>query len=124
MELSFRDLKKRDVINVADGASLGRIIDIVLDFPKGVMVGIVVPGRRGRGLFGFFSKSDIFIDESRIVKIGNDVILVELKYGGGYYPDKDTRPPKPPRPPQPPCPPKNQSPCDNFNCGGFDIGDY
>lgn len=130
MELSFRDLRKRDVINVSDGACLGRIIDMVLDFPEGVLTGIVVPGRRGRGLFGFFNKSDIFIDESRIVKIGNDVILVDLKSGGGYYPNKHgKRPPK--RPEQcsphcpPPCPP-NRPPNDGGRgeFGGIDLGDY
>ena len=130
MELSFRDLRKRDVINVSDGACLGRIIDMVLDFPEGVLTGIVVPGRRGRGLFGFFNKSDIFIDESIIVKIGNDVILVDLKSGGGYYPNKHgKRPPK--RPEQcsphcpPPCPP-NRPPNDGGRgeFGGIDLGDY
>lgn len=104
MDLSFRDLRKRDVINVSDGACLGRIIDIVLDFPKGIMTGIVVPGRRGRGIFGFFNKTDIFIDEKRIIKIGNDVILVELKSHQGYTPERN-RPKPPPNCPPNPCPP-------------------
>ena len=103
MELSFRDLRKRDVINVSDGACLGRIIDVVLDFPKGNLTAIVVPGRRGRGIFGFFNKTDIVISEKKIVKIGNDVILVELKYGGGYIPNDNKKPHAPSC--QPPCPP-------------------
>lgn len=79
MELSFRELKKRDVINVSDGRSLGNIIDIILDFPNGELTGIVVPGRKNRGLLKFFDKTELVINVDRIIKIGNDVILVDLR---------------------------------------------
>lgn len=79
MELTFNDLKKRDVINIADGKCLGRVVDLRFSFPKGSLVGIYVPGRKGCGLFRLFDKTVIYIDESRIVKIGGDVILVNLK---------------------------------------------
>lgn len=96
MELSFKELSKRDVINVPDGRCLGRIIDIRLSFPDGLLVGIVVPGRKSRGIFCFFDKTELYIDRSRIIKIGGDVILVDISC-----------PPKPkPKPcPQPPCSP-------------------
>ena len=48
MELSFKDLKKREVINLADGSSFGHITDLVLSFPKGNLVAIVVPGKRDK----------------------------------------------------------------------------
>ncbi len=79
MELSYSELSKRDVINVADGRCLGRIIDLTLSFPRGVLTGITVPGRRNRGLFSFFDKSRIFIEVNKIIKIGGDVILVDLR---------------------------------------------
>ena len=78
MELSYRELAKKDVINITDGRCLGRIIDMKFKFPQGVIVGIVVPGRR-TGFFKFFDRSELYIDESKIIKIGGDVILVDLK---------------------------------------------
>ena len=54
MELSYNDLRKREVINIADGRSLGKIIDLKLIFPEGRLIGIVVPGRNLRGIFKCF----------------------------------------------------------------------
>ena len=81
MELSYNELRKRDVVNVSDGRCLGRITDIRLCFPEGVLTGIVVPGRKTKGFFRWFDKSQLYIDESRIIKIGGDVILVDVNCG-------------------------------------------
>lgn len=105
MDISFRELQKRDVINVPDGKNLGRITDLVLDFPRGVMTGIYVPGKK-QGIFSrIFSRTEIFIDRSRIVKIGGDVILVDIRsVGGNNGVTVDKKPcPKPPHKPQNPC---------------------
>lgn len=90
MELTYKDLKNRDVINVADGRCLGRIANLKLRFPQGVLVGIFVPGRKSCG-FRLFDRNDIFIEESKILKIGGDVILVNLK---GDTPCNSPTPPK------------------------------
>ena len=100
MELSFNDLKKRDVINVPDGRCLGRVTDIRLNFPNGVLVGIVVPGRRARGIFRWFDKTEVYIERSRIIKIGGDVILVDISTNKC----KEPCPPPPPKPCKPPKP--------------------
>ena len=120
MELTFKDLKKRDVINIADGRSLGRITDLRLNFPKGVLTGIYVPGKKNGGLLWFLDKNSLFIEEANIVKIGGDVILVNLKRGDvsspaetPALPNEGHKPPKPkPCPPCDPCPPLfPSSPC-------------
>lgn len=103
MELSYNELSKRDVINVADGRCLGRIIDLTLSFPRGVLTGITVPGRRNRGIFAFFDKSRIFIEVNKIIKIGGDVILVDLRCSDTCAPnvkvcEKPKRPTPPPKP--------------------------
>ena len=77
MELSFNELKKRDVINISDGRCLGRMTNLKLKFPQGLLTGIYVPGKK-RGFFGFFDKSEIFIEVNKILKIGGDVILFDL----------------------------------------------
>lgn len=74
MEVSYSDLKNKEVINVLDGRKLGHIIDIVFDNLGGQVSGVVVPGDKR-----LFRKSeDIFVPLTKIKKIGNDVILVVL----------------------------------------------
>ena len=119
MELSYNELRKREVINVSDGRSLGKITDIRLSFPKGVLVGISVQGRRTGFICSFFDKSEIYIDESRIIKIGGDVILVDIS----CREDKIVK-----EKPTEKCPPPKQQcgECDIFSCvnGRIDTGDY
>ncbi len=88
MEISYSELREREVINVADGRSLGRVCDLVMSYPEGIVFGIVVPGRKG---FRWFKPccNDMFIDFEQIQKIGSDVILVDLR--------ASDRPPKPPK---------------------------
>ena len=81
MELLLSELQKRDVINMVDGRWLGRITDILFDFPAGRIKDIVVPGRCNRGLLKFFDRNRLTIPEKNIVKIGGDVILVNLQCG-------------------------------------------
>lgn len=120
MELTYSELKKRDVINVTDGRCLGRIIDLRLSFPEGVLVGIIVPGRRVKGILRIFDKSELYIDESRIIRIGGDVILVDINcgevcspsIGANSHKKQNHQPPSPPCPPKTPCP----LPCPPSNC--------
>jgi YlmC/YmxH family sporulation protein len=103
MELLYSELSKRDVINVVDGRCLGRIIDIKLGFPEGRLLGIVVPGKRTRGILKWFDKSTLYIEVRRILKIGGDVILVNLSCADVC--DDSTNVGRPPVPP--PHPPHN-----------------
>ena len=112
MELSYRDIKKKDVINVVDGSCLGNVVDMVFSFPKGQIEGIVVPGRRSHKIFRFLNRNEVYIDKRKIVKIGGDVILVDLKCGDFCNEQFENNPPKsnntccPP-----PCPPHCPPPC-------------
>ena len=77
MELSFCELRAKEVVNICDGKRLGNIIDLTFSSRTGQVTGIVVPF--GKGLFSILKNTqDIFIPYTRIVKIGKDVILVEL----------------------------------------------
>lgn len=114
MKLTFNELKKRDVINVVDGQCLGRVVDLTLQFPKGNLVGISVPARRKRGFLSLFDKSTLYIDEQNVLKIGSDVILVNVNCGNACAPSvningkPDIKPP--PCPPKQVCPPKPNCP--------------
>ncbi len=65
------------MVNVLDGRRLGLVIDLDIDLAVGRVKGLMVPGQaRVLGLFG--RESEIYIPWEQVVKIGEDVILVEL----------------------------------------------
>lgn len=75
--LRISDLRAREVINVIDGRRLGFIGDLDIDLESGRVRGIVVPGQgKLLGLFG--RDNDVYIPWDKIVKIGEDVILVDV----------------------------------------------
>ncbi len=75
-DATFNELKVKDVINICDCKKLGRVSDIVIDLRTGKVRGIVLPGSRGFNIFK--QPEDIFIPWKNILRIGNDVILVEI----------------------------------------------
>jgi len=76
IDFTYCELRDREVINMADGRKLGRIIDLALHC-SGRIIGIIVPGER-RFLRCFSVNDNIFIPWVNIKRIGDDVILVEL----------------------------------------------
>lgn len=79
MEVTFLELRCKEVINIIDGRRLGRIIDILFDTRQGKICGLIVPGERS---FSLFRKSDdILVPWKSIIRIGEDVILVEMFLG-------------------------------------------
>jgi YlmC/YmxH family sporulation protein len=73
MELSFSELRAKEVVNTQDGRKLGKVCDISLCYPENRWLGVVVPGGKGFG-----KKNQLFIELRNIVKIGEDVILVNV----------------------------------------------
>ena len=76
-EISFCELRSKQVVNVIDGKVLGRIVDVVFSRQSARVMGFVVPGDGGFSLFK--RKGELFIPFERICKIGVDVVLVELR---------------------------------------------
>ena len=74
MEYNYIDLKKKSVINIEDGKDLGKITDLVINFPEGNLKGIIVPGKKN----ALFSGGQLIIGIKCIERIGNDAILVRL----------------------------------------------
>jgi YlmC/YmxH family sporulation protein len=76
--LKLSDIRDKEVINIYNGQRLGYITDFEIDLDKGNVTGIVLPGENK--VMSLFSKSnDILIDWNKIIKIGHDIILVNLK---------------------------------------------
>ena len=71
------DFKQKEVININDGRRLGFVCDVEIDLEQGKVEAVVLPGV-GR-LFGLLGKeSEFIIPWEKIVKIGEDIILVDL----------------------------------------------
>ena len=72
------DLRQKEVINITDGKRLGFVNDVEINFSAGFIDAIVIPGP-GRFL-GIFGKSeDYIIPWKDIVRVGDDIILVEYE---------------------------------------------
>ena len=79
--MRFSDLRCKEIINVASGQRLGYVNDAEINFPKGEISALIVPGPcRFFGLFG--REPDFLIPMECIRRLGPDVILVEVK--GNY----------------------------------------
>ena len=65
MEISFSELRTKEVINTQDGRKLGKESDILLCYPENRWIGLVVPSGRGFG-----KKQELFLELKNIVKIG------------------------------------------------------
>ncbi len=76
MEISFCELRKKEVVSVTDGKKLGRIVDLKLGLESGRILAIVVPGERSMNIFR--PPEDVVIPWQRICRIGDDVILVNV----------------------------------------------
>ena len=46
MEVSFLDLREKEIVNVYTGSKLGRISDVVFNSSNGRVLGVLVPGLR------------------------------------------------------------------------------
>lgn len=75
--INLSDMRQKEVINIRDGSRLGYIYDFEIDLDKGVVIALVLPGQgRILGLFG--KNNDLIIDWKKIVRVGHDIILVDL----------------------------------------------
>lgn len=77
--MRLSELQVKDVINVYDGKKIGNIIDAKIDGNDGKMMRLIVePNKVFRRFFA--SKDELEIVWDQIVKIGDDVILVNIEF--------------------------------------------
>ena len=81
VETSFFEMRCKEIVNVCDGRRFGQISDIIFEGCGGKVLGFVVPSHKGWNLFGS-KRQDIFIPYHCIVKVGEDVILVDVAFLG------------------------------------------
>ena len=84
--MRISDLQSKDIVSVGDGKRLGSIGDLEIDTDSGLISALVIPSQgRFFGMIG--GGQDYVVPWNQIVKIGTDVILVDLRplRETGYY---------------------------------------
>lgn len=76
--MNLSDLQAKEVIDISTGRRIGTIIDVIID-RKGAISKLVLEDRKpSRRLFST-NKEDLDLLWNQIVKIGDDIILVDCK---------------------------------------------
>ncbi len=78
--MRFCCFRQKAVVNIIEGKQLGYVTDAVIDECTGRICSIIVPGCPGWKTL--FKSKSYCIPWCNIVKIGDDVILVEVDLAG------------------------------------------
>lgn len=73
--MNLSDLQNKEVIDIATGRRVGAIIDVIVD-SNGKISKLVLEERKVGKRFFLPNKEDIELDWNQIIKIGDDIILV------------------------------------------------
>ena len=74
--ISTEELRKKEIINLCDGARLGYACDFEFDKCTAQIVALVI--EKGGGILGLSSSDNLLIPWCKIECIGEDTILVRL----------------------------------------------
>ncbi len=72
--MRLSDLQLKEIVNISNGKRIGMIIDVIID-EKGSIKNLVLEEKRGRK----FTHDEYNISWNQIVKIGDDIILVDTR---------------------------------------------
>lgn len=74
--MNLSDLQNKEVIDIASGKRIGAIIDVIIN-PSGYISKLVLEDKRTSRRIFSSNKEDAYLDWKQIVKIGDDIILVD-----------------------------------------------
>ena len=72
--MHLSELQQKEIINISNGKRIGIIVDVIID-TSGNIQKLVLEEKRGRK----FSKEEYEILWSQIVKVGDDIILIDTR---------------------------------------------
>ena len=84
VNLNLSDLQEKEVIDISSGKRIGSIIDIIINMTGNISKLVLEDRKTPRKLFSN-NKEDIYLDWKQIIKIGDDIILVDSKNDLDYY---------------------------------------
>lgn len=76
--MNLSDLQTKEVVDIASGKRIGTIIDVIIS-SSGMISKIVLEESRGGRRFLSSSKDEIYLDWKQLIKIGDDIILIDSK---------------------------------------------
>lgn len=76
--MNLSDLQNKEVIDIASGKKLGSIIDVIITLNGNISKLVLEDRKTNRRLFSN-TKEDVYLDWKQIVKIGDDIILIDGK---------------------------------------------
>ena len=82
--MNLSDLQEKEVIDIASGKRIGTIIDVIISV-TGNISKLVLEDKKNRGKLFSRNQEDIYLDWKQIIKIGDDIILVDSKNTLDYY---------------------------------------
>ena len=72
--MHLSELQLKEIINVSNGKRVGMIVDVVVS-QSGNIEKLILEEKRGRK----FSKEEYEISWNQIIKIGDDIILIDTR---------------------------------------------
>ena len=72
--MRLSELQLKEIINISNGKRVGIIVDVIVD-EKGYIKTLVLEEKRGKK----FSHEEYNISWNQIIKIGDDIILVDTR---------------------------------------------
>lgn len=76
--MNLSDLQNKEVIDIASGKRVGSIIDVIITLNGNISKLVLEDRKTNRRLFSS-TKEDVYLDWKQIVKIGDDIILIDGK---------------------------------------------
>jgi len=75
--MNLSDLQQKEIIDISTGKRLGSIIDVIVD-SKGSITRMILDNRKTRNKIFSTNKEDVYIEWKNIIKLGDDIILVDI----------------------------------------------
>ena len=72
--MRLSELQLKEIVNISNGKRIGTIVDVIVD-REGNIKSLVLEEKRGRK----FTHEEYNISWSQIVKIGDDIILIDTR---------------------------------------------
>lgn len=72
--MRLSELQLKEIVNISNGKRIGTIVDVIVD-EKGEIKNLVLEEKRGRK----FTHEEYNISWNQIVKIGDDIILIDTR---------------------------------------------
>lgn len=78
--MNLSDLQNKEIIDIASGRRIGSIIDVIIG-SNGEISKLVLEDRKSARRFLSSSREEVYLEWKQIVKIGDDIVLVDGKQG-------------------------------------------